>query len=208
MNLLNFARGPALHWALVIMVAGSIWRLIHSLFRRNNQDVYWARKALHVPNQRWQLDSYSMHAGLLVVLFGFTPHILFIGTLTGITWPSLPTIVILAAAIVSIGSMIAVIIHRLTASEPSLFSIFDDYFTWTVVFAAMLTGLLCYPHIGGGQLIGPYAALLTAHLLAVELLMIWLPFGKLIHVAFMPMMRVGAQVVGIVERLSGQLRTD
>lgn len=208
MSALNFARGPALHWALVIMVGGSIWRLIFFGFRRSNQDVYWARKALHVPNQRWQIDSYAMHGGLLVVLFGFTPHILFIGTLTGVTWPSLPTIVVLAAAVVSIGSMLAVLVHRLTASEPSLFSVFDDYFTWTVVFAALLTGLSCYPHIGGGPFIGPYAALLTAHLLAVELLMIWLPFGKLIHVALMPMTRAGAHLMGIIERFSRQLHTN
>ncbi len=208
MSVLDFARRPALHWALVIMVAGSIWRLIHFLFRRSAQDVYWARKVLHVPNQRWQLDSYAMHAGLLIVLFGFTPHILFIGALTGSTWPSLPTTVVLAAAVISIGAMLAVLIHRLTASEPTVFSIFDDYFTWTVVFVAMLTGLVCYPHIGGGPLIGPYAFLLTAHLLAVELLMIWLPFGKLIHVAFMPLLRLGAQIIRLIERLSGQLRTD
>src|SRR5215469_10826482 len=125
MRLLDFARGPALHWALVIMVAGSVWRTIHFAFRRRDQDVYWARKGLHVPNQRWQIDSYVMHAGLLVVMFGFAPHILFIGALTGITWPSMPTVIVLAAAVVSIGSMFAVLIRRLTASEPSLFSVFN-----------------------------------------------------------------------------------
>jgi len=190
------------------MVAGSVWRTIHFAFRRRDQDVYWARKGLHVPNQRWQIDSYVMHAGLLVVMFGFAPHILFIGALTGITWPSMPTVIVLAAAVVSIGSMFAVLIRRLTASEPSLFSVFNDYFTWTVVFFAMLTGLICYPHIGGGPAIGPYAFLLTAHLLAVELLIIWLPFGKLIHVAFMPMLQAGLLVRRIVERLSGRLQTD
>ncbi len=208
MSLFKFARGPALHWAIVTMAAGSIWRAIHFAFRRSDRDVYWARKGLHVPNQRWHIDSYAMHAGLLIVIFGFSSHILFIGALTGITWPSLPIDIILAAAVVSIASMIAVLIHRLTLSKPSLFSAFDDYFTWTVVFAAMLTGLICYPHVGGGPVIGPYASLLTAHLLAVELLMIWLPFGKLIHVAFMPILQAGIQIRGIVERLTGRLRTD
>ena len=203
MSLLNFARGPALHWALVIMVAGSIWRAIHFAFRRSDQDGYWARKGLHVPNRRWQIDSYAMHAGLLIVLFGFTPHILFVGALTGVTWPSLPTTAILAAAVVSIGSMVPVLIHRFLAKEPSLFSVFDDYFSWTVVFVAMFTGLICYPHVGGAPVIRPYAFLLAAHLLAVELLMIWLPFGKLIHVAFMPMLQAGIQIRGIFGRLTG-----
>ena len=63
----------------------------------------------------------------------------------------------------------------------------------------MLTGLLCYPHVGGAPAFGPYAMLLTAHLLAVELLMIWLPFGKLIHVAFMPLLQVAALSVNLWE---------
>jgi len=202
MSVLNFARGPGLHWALVIMVAGSIWRAIDFAFRRRASDVYWARKGFHVPTRRWQIDSYGMHAGLLLVLFGFTPHILFIGALTGIAWPSLPTTLILAAAVISLGSMVAVLVHRMTTTEPSLFTVFDDYFTWILVFTAMLTGLTCYPHVGGLALIKPYALLLAAHLLAVELLMIWLPFGKLIHVAFMPMLHAGIRIRRLISRMA------
>ena len=192
MDALDFARGPGLHWALVIMVAGSFWRAADFALRRGERNLHWARKGLHVPNQRWQLDSYAMHGGLLIVMFGFAPHVLFIGALTGVQWPTLPIAIILVAAIVSLAAMVAVLVHRMMASEPSIFSAFDDYFTWSAVFVAMLTGLICYPHVGGAPLVPPYAMLLTAHLLAVELLMIWLPFGKLIHVAFMPLLQMAA----------------
>jgi len=192
MDALDFARGPGLHWALVIMVAGSFWRAADFALRRGERNLHWARKGLHVPNQRWQLDSYAMHGGLLIVMFGFAPHVLFIGALTGVQWPTLPIAIILVAAIVSLAAMVAVLVHRMMAREPSIFSAFDDYFTWSAVFVAMLTGLICYPHVGGAPLVPPYAMLLTAHLLAVELLMIWLPFGKLIHVAFMPLLQMAA----------------
>jgi nitrate reductase gamma subunit len=198
MRLLDFARGPGLHWALVIMVTGSFWRVADLALRRGERNLHWARKGLHVPNQRWQLDSYTMHAGLLIVLFGFAPHVLFIGALTGLQWPSLPTVVVLAAAVISLAAMVAVLSHRMTTAEPSIFSVFDDYFTWSAVFVAMLTGLLCYPHVGGAPAFGPYAMLLTAHLLAVELLMVWLPFGKLIHVAFMPLLQTAALIRQVV----------
>lgn len=198
MRLLDFARGPGLHWALVIMVTGSFWRVADLALRRGERNLHWARKGLHVPNQRWQLDSYTMHAGLLIVLFGFAPHVLFIGALTGLQWPSLPTVVVLAAAVISLAAMVAVLIHRMMTAEPSIFSVFDDYFTWSAVFVAMLTGLLCYPHVGGAPAFGPYAMLLTAHLLAVELLMVWLPFGKLIHVAFMPLLQTAALIRQVV----------
>jgi nitrate reductase gamma subunit len=108
MRLLDFARGPGLHWALVIMVTGSFWRVADLALRRGERNLHWARKGLHVPNQRWQLDSYTMHAGLLIVLFGFAPHVLFIGALTGLQWPSLPTVVVLAAAVISLAAMVAV----------------------------------------------------------------------------------------------------
>jgi nitrate reductase gamma subunit len=189
MDLLDFARGPAMHWAIVIMVAGFFWRAADFAMRRGERDLYWARKPFHVPNQRWQIDSYAMHAGLLVVLFGFAPHILFVRALTAIEWPSLPTAIVLFAAAISIVAMLAVLAHRLMDPKRGVFSAFDDYFTWTTVFLAMVTGLMAYPHLGGTAMVGPYAMLLTAHLLAVELLMIWLPFGKLVHVAFMPMLR-------------------
>jgi nitrate reductase gamma subunit len=203
MSLLDFARGPAMHWALVIMVAASFWRAADFALRRGERNLHWARKGLHVPNRRWQIDSYAMHAGLLIVMFGFAPHILFIEALTGLRWPNLPTAAILAAAVISLGSMVAVLVHRVTMRAPSIFSAFDDYFTWSTVFVAMLSGLLCYPHLGGAPATGPYAMLLTAHLLAVELLMIWLPFGKLIHVAFMPLLQLTATIRHFVTKTSG-----
>jgi nitrate reductase gamma subunit len=206
MRLLDFARGPGLHWALVIMVAGFFWRGADFALRRGERNLHWARKGLHLPDRRWQIDSYAMHAGLLIVMFGFAPHILFISALTGLQWPSLPIAVVLASAVISLTSMVAVLIHRVTTPDPSIFSALDDYFTWSAVFIAMLTGLLCYPHVGGAPVFGPYALLLSAHLLAVELLMIWLPFGKLIHVAFMPMLQAALAIRQIVVKTNIQAR--
>jgi nitrate reductase gamma subunit len=205
MSLFDLASGPALHWAPVIMVAGFFWRGVDFAIRRGERDLHWARKGLHVPDQRWQIDSYTMHAGLLIVMFGFAPHILFIRELTGLQWPSVPTVIVLAAAIICVASMIAVLVHRMTMPEPSIFSAFDDYFTWSAVFVAMLTGLMCYPHVGGAPAFGPYAMLLTGHLLAVELLMIWLPFGKLIHVAFMPMLQAAIAIRHFAATYSAQV---
>ena len=194
MDALDFARGPAMHWALLMMVAGSCWRAADFAVRRGDRNLHWARKGLHVPSQRWQLDSYAMHGGLLIVMFGFAPHVLFIGTLTGLRWPTLPIAIVMVAAMVALVSMFAVLVHRIMTHEPSIFSAFDDYFTWSAVFLAMLTGLLCYPHLGGAPLMRPYAMLLAAHLFAVEALMVWLPFGKLIHVAFMPMLQAAVLI--------------
>ena len=41
---------------------------------------------------------------------------------------------------------------------------------------AALTGILL-----AGETIGGYGTLLALHILSVELMMVWLPFGKLMH---------------------------
>lgn len=187
MSVLDFARGPGIHWALVIMVFGFFWRGANFLIRGGERDLYWARKGFHVPSERWHLDSYAMHAGLIVATLGFAPHILIVRELTGISWPGLPIAIVLFAGVVAIVAMLSVLAHRISAREPSPFSAFDDYFSWIVVFAAVATGMLAYPHVGGAALLAPYRALLTAHLLSVELLMVWLPFGKLAHLALIPL---------------------
>lgn len=188
MNLLEFARGPAMQWALAIAVAGMCWRLGSFLAHPEGVDLHWSRKGFHVPRRRWQIDSYVMHAGMLTVVFGFAPHILFIHELIGIGWPAIPTGVVLFAAALTVTAMVAVLTNRLVESEPSGFSAFDDYFSWLVAFSAVLTGLLAYPHLGGASFARPYSALLTAHLIAVEALLIWLPFGKLAHLVLMPLL--------------------
>jgi len=58
-----------------------------------------------------------------------------------------------------------------------LISNFDDYFSWFVTFAPLATGLLAFSHLAGW----PYERLLAFHLLSVELLLVWFPFGKLMH---------------------------
>ncbi len=187
MSALDFARGPGLHFALVVLVFGVCWRGANFVLSGGERDLYWARKGFHPPAQRWHLDSYAMHAGLIVVTLGFAPHILFVRELTGISWPGLPIGVVLFAGVVTIAAMVSVLAYRVYAREPSAFSAFDDYFSWLVVFAAVATGMLAYPHVGGASMTAPYRALLTAHLLSVELLIVWLPFGKLAHLALMPL---------------------
>jgi len=201
MSALDFARGPGLHWALAVLVFGLFWRAINLLLRRGDRDLYWTRKAFHLPTLRWQFDSYVMHAGLAIVVFGFSAHILLIRELIGAGWPALPIGIVLFAGVVTLSAMVAVLIRRIASPEPSAFSAFDDYFSWTVVFAAVATGMIAYPHVGGGALVAPYRALLTAHLLCVELLMVWLPFGKLGHVAIMPLGRAAVRLMSVARVL-------
>jgi nitrate reductase gamma subunit len=189
MNLLEFAEGPGLHGAILVMVAGFCARLIFSIAMRRDQDLYWARKEFGIPGERWKLDSFLMHAALLVAIFGFAPHILLIRDLTGLEWPSLPIAIVWFAGAATLIAMLWLLAYRLSERTRRQLATLDDYLSWALVFAAVATGMLAFPHLGGGSILGPYAMLLTAHLLSIELLMIYLPFGKLMHLILMPLFR-------------------
>ena len=199
MDWIAFARGPALHWALVIMVFGFCVRLGAFIFSPAKRDLYWARKQFWLGRGHWQIESYVMHAGLLIVLFGFAPHILLVSDLTGVGWPGLPIGLVWFAGSVTVVAMVAVLLHRppdeTRAAWPARL---DEYFTWTVVLTPLVTGMLAFPHVGGASLMRPYAALLTAHLLSVEFLMIWLPFGRLAHLVLMPLLRGTARTLELL----------
>ena len=94
----------------------------------------------------------------------------------GFAWPYLPGGAVYFFSAVSVAALLAVLIHRIANPVKRMLSNFDDYFSWVVTITPIATGLLAYAHWGA-----PYATLLALHLLSVELLMVWFPFGKLMH---------------------------
>ena len=131
---------------------------------------FWPRIAVGV------MLSAVFHLGLALVFFGGAPHILLIHQAIGLTWPNLPKGVIVIASGLTLAAMIALMARRLTHPVLRLLSTADDYLSWLLVFLPVLTGILL-----SGETIGGYGSLLTLHILSVEALMIWLPFGKLMH---------------------------
>jgi len=197
MDLLDFARWPALQFALAVFVFGTVWRIVslalmprikdlsvpregaplplfaavREIIRRFKPDAPFARQTLLT-----HVNGYVFHIGLAIVVFGFAPHIVFIRDLIGISWPSLPNNVIYAVGVITVASLVVSLIRRLTDPVLQLISTSDDYFSWLVTFAPVLTGLFANSH-----LLVRYETLLAIHILSVEVFLIWLPFGKLMH---------------------------
>ncbi len=195
MDLLEFARGPALQVAAYILVAGTLWRIVGIILLKEKPDhsdargssgygaairMIWSRaftadafkKATLYP----KMMGYFMHIGLFVVIFFFTPHIVFFEGFTGFDWPGLPNSVIFFLGVATVVSAIALLVRRLTNPVLKLISNFDDYFSWLVSTLPVVTGLLIPVRMGIR-----YEDLLAIHILSVVLLLIWLPFGKLGH---------------------------
>lgn len=200
MSLLDLARGPVLQAAMGIFVFGVTWRLVMLALFPRKRDLTPAREgALPAPlasgreffrrlwpdlkptgsNAFTTINGYVFHFGLAIIVFGFLPHILFFKSLLGIKWPHLPTPIIYIVAGITIASLLAALFKRLSSPVQRAISNADDYFSWLVTFAPVVTGVAAT-----GHLLEPYSIVLAVHILSVALLLAWLPFGKLFH-AFM-----------------------
>jgi nitrate reductase gamma subunit len=197
MDALGFARGPALKVAIAVFCLGVAWRIVAFALLRIRRDFneprasivkFWGKGLVTVGSRSWphrefigrtgagEALGYSYHLGLFAVVLLFTPHIAFLGSLFGVTWPGLASSVITVISVLTLTLFLAVLFRRVTNPVMRMLSNFDDYFSWFVTMLVMVTGLAATAHIGAA-----YETLLAAHILSVDALLIWFPFGKLMH---------------------------
>jgi nitrate reductase gamma subunit len=197
MNLLDFARGPALKASLAVFCLGVAWRIVGFALLRIRRDLnrprasvvkYLGGGLLAVGSRSWphrefiprtgagEALGYSYHIGLFALVLLFTPHILFLGSLFGITWPGLPSSLVTIISVLTLTLFLAVLFRRVTNPVMRMLSNFDDYFSWFITMLVIVTGLAATAHFGS-----PYQRLLGLHILSFDVLLIWFPFGKLMH---------------------------
>jgi nitrate reductase gamma subunit len=201
--LLEFARGPALWASLAVLFAGSLWRIAGILRLGTKPDLSEPRStwlfagamrgifARMLPRVEFRLrkklgfwNGYLYHAGLAVIAFGYLPHIHFVKRLTGVSWPALPEPVVFFSIGLTFLSLFIALMERLADPVRRLLSGLDDYFSWCVVLLPLATGMITIQqsYASGAAPAPPvYPLPLAIHLLSVELLFLWLPFGKLSH---------------------------
>jgi len=205
LELLEFARGPALAASAAVFAAGLAWRLYgifrrpgrpdHSLPRRTDLAAGGLRavfakmlppKGVKIRGAQ-MLNAYAYHIALALIAFGFAPHIAFIARHLGFGWPALPDALTYLATAIAVVGLLAALAARLSDGVLRLLSNFDDYFSWAVTMLPLLTGMALLP-------MPAEPVPLAIHLLSLELLLVWLPFGKLAHAAlvFVSRWRTGA----------------
>jgi len=191
---LNWVRGPGFQIATIIFVAGVIIRFAEILLLGRKTNLAEAkgsemRSGLRTVVTRSFPDKntfqrsmftivagYIFHLGLFVTLFLFAPHILMFKEVFGFGWPSLPTPVVDAMAVVTIIALLAVLTHRMRNNVLKFLTTTEDYIVWLVTIAPLITGYIAFHRIG---MTAP--TLIAIHILSVELLLILFPFTKLMH---------------------------
>ena len=203
MDLLDWSRGPLLYAALTVFVIGSAWRLL-ALVRMPALATAaparkpftasaalgtallrtWPRNGLPQSATLATLNPYVFHIGLALVFFGYAPHIDFIRRLTGLGWPALPDAVIYLSAAATIISLLIALMFRLTDPVLKRISRADDMVTWIVTMLPLVTGMAVVS-VPSSMLPDAshtiYRNPVALHLLSLELLLVWFPFGKLMH---------------------------
>ena len=205
MDLLDWARGPLLYGALTVFILGISWRAFAFLRLPATPTPVapprqpfgtakavaaaigrtWPRRALPQSATLVTLNPYVFHLGLALVFFGYAPHIAFIRRLTGVGWPALPDMVMYLSAAATIIALLLALMFRLTDPVLKRISSADDWVTWATTMLPLMTGMAVlgasasdYPFYKSAFI---YRDPIAFHLLSLELLLVWFPFGKLMH---------------------------
>jgi len=200
MTLLDFARGPAMQWALIIFLAGVTFRLAGIFLfghkkplspARGNATVagYKAIVTRFMPNAVFHrrigtvhIMSLAWHFGFIFVLLFFQPHIVFFEGLLGLSWPGVANSIVMPVAGITLVLLALAFVRRLNHPVLKLLSNFGDFATILVTALPLVTGMLASAHVGLR-----YETMLAVHLLSISLFLIWVPFSKLMHIIlFLP----------------------
>lgn len=191
---LNWVRGPGFQIATIIFIAGVIIRFGEILLLGRKANLAEAKGSEMSSGLRTMVSrsipdkttfqrstftivaGYIFHIGLFVTIFLFAPHILMFKSVIGFGWPSLPTPVVDAMAVVTIIALLAVLTHRMSNTVLKFLSTKEDYLVWMLTIIPLVTGYMAFHRIG---LTAP--TLLAIHILSVELLLVLFPFTKLMH---------------------------
>ena len=189
-ELLNWARGPGLSYATLIMVFGITLRIIEILSLGRPHEYAEVRsdgridglkmivKSSLPGTRHWKYitAAYIFHVGLFIVIFFFIPHTQLFRDVFGVFWGGWPNYIIDFFTVLSIAAMLYTLVARFYDPSRRVLTRIPDYIAWLVTFLPLVTGYMAFH-----RLWMDYTTILALHILSVELLMVVLPFTKLTH---------------------------
>jgi hypothetical protein len=216
-TLLDLARGPLFFLAFVILIAGIAWRVTGLVLFRWRRDLSRPRSAgllpplvgglrlvalrsvpphdleKHITFQHF--TGYAWHIGWFVTFLFLGAHLPFIRSILGFGWPNLPNGVLLVITAITLGILVTLYVRRLFHPVLRVITDADDHISVLLTIFPLITGIAAFGHWSPFGL--RYETVLAIHLLSVEALMVWLPFGKIFHfvTGLLTRFRLGAALI-------------
>lgn len=193
-DILQWARGTGLQVAVAFFLLGALVRLVEMFMLGRKPDFAEPRAGGMLGGWRTVftrsvpapgviknaglviIAGYIFHLGFFITLLLFAPHIRMFHDVVGLSWPALSNGAVEITAILSIGALIALGVHRFFNPVRRFLSTFQDYLVWLVTLLPLLTGYLLLHNTAF-----TYTQMLVMHILSVELLLVIFPFTKLMH---------------------------
>ena len=193
-ELLVWLRGTGLQIAAVVFLLGLVFRTLQNLLLGRPRELATARGGSFGPGmatiaRRSLLHAgttyrgyftiiagYTFHIGFLVTLFFLNQHIILFKSVLGFGWPAIAPTIIDFFALIAIGALVAVLLHRVMDPVLKQISDYQDYLTWLLTILPLITGFLAMHPMGMS-----YKMALALHIMSAELLLVAIPFTKLSH---------------------------
>jgi len=196
-SIYNFVSGPLVWLAFIIFIGGSIykiWSLI-SLVNKKEKYIYTfmslkysLRSIMHwitpFATVNWRkrpvmtIITFVFHAGLVIMPFFVSAHVIMFHNAWGFSWGSLPESFTDAVTLLVIIACVIFLLRRLVLREVKFLTDASDYGILLMAAAPFITGFMAYHNIWN------YHFWIILHILSGEIMLVAIPFTRLSHMLY------------------------
>ncbi len=197
----EFVRGPMATLSFVILIAGSVFRLVSFYSKGTNPKMLYPKEnitngvtamargiipfATRFMRERpvFTIITFLFHICALAIPLFFMAHIVLWFESFGVMWVNISNGLADAMTLFVLFACVFFFIRRLMVPEVKMVSQPSDYILLILVFLSFLTGFLAFHQMG------PYMPILQAHIIFCEILIAFIPFSRLFHMILYPFSR-------------------
>ncbi len=196
-SIYNFVSGPLVWLAFIIFIGGSIYRIRNLIILVNKKErfiytymslKYSLRSISHwiVPfaTISWRtrpvmtITTFVFHAGLVIMPFFISAHVILFHNAWGFSWGSLPESFTDAVTLLVIICCVIFLLRRVALRDVKFLTDASDYVVLLIAAAPFITGFLAYHNFGS------YHLWIILHILSGEIMLVAIPFTKLRHMIY------------------------
>ena len=201
-DIYSFVSGPLAWLAFIVFFVGSLWRLVELLIMVNRKEKfifsYMSLKSSLRSIGHWIVpfatENWRRHPLLTIVTFIFhlclliTPifllsHVVLWDEAWNLSWWTLPDTLADVMTGIVIAGCVFFLIRRLTQQEVKFLTSASDFVILAIVAAPFVTGFIAYHQWFA------YRFFAIFHMICGEIMLMAIPFTRLIHMFFAPLTR-------------------